>query len=215
MLNSKKIKEIKDYAKGDVKYFVKDEKKHKEWGGKHWDNFKEAYPKGITTHYERCINSEEGVYNHKRLKEQFGYTDETLKERAEIYHEAFWNSWRWWNNKMLEFDNVMAKYKPIFKEAEEVAKKVDVSDIQDGFPCGMAVLYLKPEAKDTDLGKALRSKYDGDSYSAKVCHWSAYKLPIEIPSYGQCMTFDQRICEDVAEFLNGKGIPTGVYSMID
>ena len=116
---------------------------------------------------------------------------------------------------MLEDSVVLAKYQPIFDKAEAIAKAIDVSDIQDGFPCGSALVYLKPEAKDSDLGKALRRQYGGDSYSAKVCHWSAYKLPIKLPRYGQCMSFDERICEKVAEFLNSKNIPTGVYSMID
>ncbi len=214
-LSAKKIKEIKEYAKNDVKYFIK-RKREVEENAKFpamKEEFDKRYPKGITSYYEELVRTNEE--RKERLKNQFGYTNETLKERAEIYHEAFWSSWKWWNNKMLEIERVMARYKPIFQEAEEVAKKVDVSDIEDGFPCGMAVLYLKPEAKDTDLGKALRSLYHGGSYSAKVCHWSAYKLPIQIPTYGQCMTFDERVCGEVAKFLNSKGIPTGVYSMID
>jgi len=217
MLDDKKIKEIKQYAKNDVKYWVRavrdDEEQAKAGFPERKEERAKAYPEGITSWYKKCIQ----VYENRKqnLMKRFGYTEETWQERMEIYHEAFWESWRWWNNKMLEVEQVMAKYKSIFDEAEEVARKVDVSDIKDGFPCGMAVLYLKPEAKNTDLGKALRLLYDGDSYSAKVCHWSAYKLPIKIPSYGQCMSFDERICGKVAEFLTSKGIPTGVYSMID
>ncbi len=215
-LSAKKVKEIKGYAKNDVKWFVKRKREVEKDAvrfpaGK--EEFNKRYPKGITSYYEELVGINE--QRKERLKNQFGYTDETLKERAEIYHEAFWSSWKWWNNKMLEIDTVMAKYKPIFQEAEEVAKKVDVSDIKDGFPCGMALLYLKPEAKKTDLGKALRLMSNSDSYSAKVCHWSAYQLPVRIPTYGQCMTFYTRICGEVAEFLDSKGIPTGVYSMID
>jgi len=212
-LDEKKIKEIRDYAKGDVKYFVLESNKSKERGKDSELSFKLQYPKGITSYYESMINITKN--RTERLKSKFGYTDEMLEHRAGVYHEAFWPSWTWWNNKLLEMDLVMAKYKPIFKEAEEFAKKVDVSDIQDGFPCGMAVLYLKPEAKNTDLGKTLRLMSDNDSYSAKVCHWSAYKLPIRLPNYGQCMTFDERVCEATAEFLNSKGINAGVYTMID
>ncbi|MBP8708280.1 MAG: hypothetical protein KBH94_06140 [Caldisericia bacterium] len=211
MLNDKKIKEIKQYAKDDVKRWVREFKREKTEEEK--ERFENEYPEGITSYYKKIVFSAEA--EKERLIKQFGYTEETLKERAQIYHEAFWSSWRWWQNKLVEIDRVMAKYKPIFEEAEEVARNVDVSDIVDGFPCGMAVLYLKPEAKNTDLGKALRLLSDCDCYSAKTCHWAAYELPIKIPRYGQCMSFDERICNEVAEFLEQKGIPTGVYSMID
>ena len=218
MLETKKVKEIKDYAKGDVKYFIREKSRYEEESKSGFTsglvNFKKYYPKGITSYYEKMIDQHEE--RRERLITQFGYTKETLVERAEIYHEAFWSSWRWWEKKLLENETVMAKYSKLFKQAEEVAEKVDVSDIPDGFPCGMAVIYLKPEAKDTDLGKVLRSRYDGDSYSAKVCHWSAYKLPVKMPSRrSQCMTIDERICGKVADFLTENGIPTAVYSMID
>lgn len=206
-LNEKKIKEIKDYAKADVKWFVRNGKEYFE------RDPKDTRYASIENYYEwLCQQSEE---RKERLISRFGYTDETLKLRAEIYHEAFWSSWKWWQKKMVENETVMAKYKPIFDEAEKIAHAVDVSDIQDGFPCGGCVIYLKPEAKNTDLGKVLRSNYSGDSYSAKVCHQYAYKLPIKTPTYGQCVAFDRRICEKVADFLNSKGVPTGVYEYID
>ena len=217
MLEAKKIKEIKNIAKGEVKYFMRrirqNEEAEKAGFPARKKEFNQKYPKGITSWYEQIL--EDNKKQEPRLLKQFGYTPETLEERAEVYHEAFWSSWRWWEVKIVEDEAVMVKYKKIFDEAEAIAKEVDVSDIQDGFPCGSALVYLKPEAKDTDLGKALRRQFDGDSYSAKVCHWSAYQLPIKIPNYGQCMSFDERICEKVAEFLNSKNIPTGVYSMID
>ena len=219
MLELKKIKEIKDYAKGEVKYFIRrlqeNEAEEKAGFPAKKKEFDEKYPKGITSWYEQIYQENESPAKQEKLIKRFGYTPETLKERAEVYHEAFWSSWQWWNSKLLEIKGVMAKYEPVFREAEELAKKVDVSDIQDGFPCGMAVLYLEPAMKNSDLGKALRLMSDCDSYSAKVCHWSAYKLPVKIPSYGQCMSYDERICQKVAEFLNSEGIKTGVYSMID
>ncbi len=211
MLETKKIKEIKNYAKTDIKWWVRDSRKER--SKEALAEYKKAYPRGITSYYEEVLKNTED--RKERLKSQFGYTDKILEERAEVYHEAFWSSWKWWEAKMVEDNRTMTKYQKIFQEAEAIAKGVDVLDIKDGFPCGSALLYLKPEAKDTDLGKALRRQFDGDSYSAKVCHWSAYKLPIKIPRYGQCMSFDERICERVAEFLNSKNIPTGVYSMID
>ena len=213
MLEAKKVKEIRDYAKADVKHFIREQQQNEERGAEAIAESKKRYPEGITSYYKEIYQQNED--REARLIVQFGYNEETLKERAEIYHEAFWSSSQWWNNKLIEIKGVMAKYKPIFKQAEAVAKKVDVSDIKDGFPCGMAVLYLEAEQKDSDLGKALRLMSDCDSYSAKVCHWSAYKLPIKMPNYGQCMSFDERVCGEVAEFLKTKGIQAGVYSMID
>jgi hypothetical protein len=215
MLEAKKVKEIKDYAKADVKYWVREQQQNEERGKETIEEDKKRYPKGITSYYEEIYRDNESPEKQARLIKQFSYDAEMLKERAEVYHEAFWSSWSWWNNKLIEIKGVMAKYKPIFKEAEEVAKKVNVSDIKDGFPCGMAILYLEAEQKDSDLGKALRLMSNCDSYSAKVCHWSAYKLPIKMPNYGQCMSFDERVCGEVAEWLKSKGIQAGVYSMID
>lgn len=218
-MDIKKIKEIKEYAKGDIKYYIKQLRNNEsDLKAGHPETLKEfqaRYPKGITSYYEEILSKNESPETKARLINRFGYTPEMLEDRAKIYHEAFWSSWKWWEQKILEDQATMAKYAKIFKQAEELAKVVDVSDLKDGFPCGMAVLYLKPEAKDTDLGKALRRQYDGDSYSAKICHWSAYKLPIKIPNYGQCMSFDERVCGKVAEFLTLKDIPTGVYSIID
>ena len=205
-LGPKKIKEIRDYAKADAKWWVRN-------GKKYYEMHKEEKYKNVENYYTWLIQQNDD--KRKRLKLKFGYTDETLEEMAEIYHEAFWSSYKWWENKNVENEVILQKYKSIFDEAEEIAKNVYVLDIVDGFPCGWCILYLKPEAKNTDLGKMLRSQYSGNSYSAKVCHWSAYRLPIEIPSHGQCIEFSRRICEKVAEFLNLKGIPTGVNSYID
>ena len=215
MLDTKKVKEIKQYGKDEVRYFFRSLQETEKRGEQAQKEFKARYPEGVTTYYKELVLSNDKPEKQERLIKQFGYTKETLQQRAEILHEAFWASWKWWTNKKIEIDLIMAKYQPIFKEAEEFAKKVDVSDITDGFPCGMAILYLKPSAKDTDLGKALRAMSDCDSYSAKTCHWSAYKLPIKLPSYGQCMSFDQRVCEEVAKFLTKKGLEVGVHSMID
>ncbi len=217
--NDRKVKEIKDWAKSEVKYFMKrireNEEAEKAGFPAKKKEFNEKYPKGITSWYEQIYQDNETSEKQARLKKQFGYTDELLKQRVGIYHEAFWSAYKWHENQRIRDEVVMAKYKKIFDEAEKIAKKVDVSDIRDGFPCGGGVLYLKAEAKDTDLGKMLRSQYDGDSYSAKVCPQYAYKLPVKIPSYGQCVAFDEKIMKVVAEFLSGKGIPAGVYTYID
>ena len=200
---NKRLKYIKESGKKNAAYYIKKIAKN--------EHEQKEYPT-VNDWYKQCLKNFTSPDN---LKSEFGYTEEQIDIMLEHYHEAFWQGYNWWQNRMVQIESVMAKHKPVFEEAEKVAQNVDVSDIKDGFPCGSCVLYLKPEAKKTDLGKALRAVYDGDAYSAKVCHWSAYKLPVKIPSYGQCIAFDERICKATAEFLNSKNIPTGVYSWID
>jgi len=193
-----RLKNIKKWGKNDGKRYVI---KEKEKGELTADDF-----------YNQCRK----VYNNReRMKTQFNYTEAQIDIMLEVYHEAYWSGVKWWENRMVQISVIMAKYKPIFDKAEKVAKEIDVSDIKDGFPCGGAIIYLKPEAKSTDLGKALRSLYGGDSYSSKVCHQWAYELPIKMPSYGQCVDYGKRVCNAVADFLNSKDVPTEVYSYID
>ena len=201
-MTAQKIKEVKQYAKADAKWWIR---KGKEYADK--------YPQGVKDYYAEIVANNEA--RAERLKTQFGYDDESLQERAEIYNEAFWSSYQWWQKKQVEIEKVILKYNPIFKEAEEFAKKVDVSDITDGFPCGGGVLYLATEMQNTDLGRALSSLYDGDSYSKKVCYQYVYKLPIKIPSYGQCVAFDERVMEAVVDFLEARGIKASVHTYID
>jgi len=200
MLTDKKLKDFHTWGKNDAKHYVLNKAQEVERGFKN-----------ETEYYLSCKKS----YAPTRLKTHFNYSDEDVKQAMEHYHEGFYSGFNWWSNKKEQVDSVLQKYEPIFKEAEKIAFNVDVSDIQDGFPCGSVDIYLKPEGRDSDLGKALRTLYGGDSYSAKVCSWSAYALPVKMPSHGQCMRFDERVCEKVVEFLESKGIPTATHSWID
>ena len=195
----KRLKVVKGIAKGDAKRYIQQE------------IVREGHP-SVGDYYGQCVDN---IHKPERLKKSFGYTDEQIGIMLEAYNEAFWSAHKWWQGKMAQADGVLAKYKPVFDEAEEYAKAIDVSDIKDGFPCGWATLYLQAEARKTDLGKALRVKYTGDSYSAKVCPWSAYGIPVNFPTYGQCISFSERICEKVSEFLASKDIPTSVHTYID
>ena len=122
MLEAKKIKEIKDIAKREVKYFMRrlreNEEAERDGFPAKKKEFQEKYPKGITSWYEQIYQENESPEKQARLIKQFGYTPETLKERAEVYHEAFWNSWRWWEAKMVEDEAVMIKYKKVFDEVK-------------------------------------------------------------------------------------------------
>jgi len=194
------IKEWTDIAKNDAKrYFLK----------------KENRETPIAEYFAKKVNS---YFNTERFAERMkarGVNQEGIDARIELYNEKFWSSFHWWQKENAEHEKVLSEYAPLFKEAEEFAKTIDVSDIRDGFPCGWVTIYLKPEAKDTPLGKALRAKYDGDSYSAKVCYWSAYSIPVKFPTHGQCISFSERIARKVADFLTERGVPTGTNSYID
>ena len=169
----------------------------------------------IADYYRKEFNayfSDEGV---KRLKERKGLSEQEINARAEVFNEAFWKSHQWWQRENEKNELVILKYRELFKKAEKIAEEVDVSDIQDGFPCGSCDLYLSIEARKTDLGKTLKSMSGNDTYTTKVVPWSTYQLPVKIPSYGQCVSFDERICGKVAEFLNENDVPTSVHTWID
>jgi len=124
------------------------------------------------------------------------------------FNTSFWRGYEYWKNRKEQEDAKMKKYEPIFKEAEEFAKKVDVSDIKDGFPCGYAHLYLSPNT-DKELEKLLKSQNDASTIPYELA------LPIKFPCYGQCISFSERVCSKVKEFLAEKGINACVHSWID
>lgn len=194
MLETKIVKGWKEVAKDDAKGFFKEK------------------DVSIADYVQKLLD----YYFSEERKARFinrGVDEADINAMAEVYNEAFWKSHDWWQRKNVENEKVLAKYAPIFKEAEAVANAVDVSDIKDGFPCGWVYIYLKDEK--SELGKALRSIKGGDAYSAKVCYWSTYSLPIKLPRYGQCVEFDERISKKVIEFLKEKGIEAETHTCID
>ena len=198
------------------KEFEKKKKDFNDWAGERakyyfqrkaiYGNRSDIINQPISEYFQECIK----CYSKERLMSQFNYTEEQYNQIMDFYNECFWKEFNYWQKRFNEAESVIEKYNPIFKEAEKVAKKVNVSDIHDGFPCGQAHLYLDPSRKDTELGKALaliNSDSDSDPYT--------YELPITLPSYGQCVSFDEKICEKVKDFLKEKGIPALVDIFID
>jgi len=193
MINrAEKVKYWQGIAKNEAKYYIR----HKA----------ERYADvSVADYFKPKMN-----WNRERLIKQFGYTDEDIDYCLNEYNTAFWRGYEWWQKQNAKNEAVLKEYEPIFKEAEAVAKAVDVSDIKDGFPCGGGVLYLDRAEWDSKLGKAIKqmSDYnDRDVYS--------YKLPVKLPSYGQCVSFDERVYKKTAEFLTKQGIPASVYIYID
>lgn len=143
------------------------------------------------------------------LKTKWGYTDEDVALAIEQFKKGYDSSRAWYKRADAKYQAVIDQYAPIFAEASEVASRVDVSDIQDGFPCGSAHLYLQKYPEAEDLYEAL-AHFAGDKSDAYK-----YKLPIEFPVYGQCIAFDERICSKVSEFLRSKGVFAHTHTWID
>lgn len=145
----------------------------------------------------------------ERLKSRFGYTDEMIEEARQCFIDGYKASRTWYKREDQKQQSVLDEYASVFEEASRIAHAVDVSDIKDGFPCGSAHVYLDYADRDTKLGKALRHFNNGHSFQYQL------QIPIKIPSYGQCIAFDERICNEVVTFLRSRGIMSNVYSWID
>lgn len=222
MLTKEQIRSTKEAASADVKYWFTGHQAQTKLVEKPVTEPDElgAIPDS-KTQYERVPMSIAEYIQEKlgylvdekykaRLIKQFGYTEETIKEKLELYNESFWRCHALRQKNTDKHEKVLAKYKAIFDEAEKVAATVDISDINDGFPCGSVHLYLAPEMQDTDLGKAIAFK-NGDSSTDAY----KYQLPIKMKNPGQCISFTERICKAVKAFLDNKGVPVREYSWID
>ena len=183
-----KEKDFKERARSDARYFV----------------FKNRNNKTITEYAASLLAS----YSPERLIKQFNYDTKQADYIINYFNTEFWRGYEYWQNKKQMLDNQLAKYKPILNEAEEYAKTIDVSDIKDGFPCGDVILYAEPRSK---LAKLLKNYADSNTSTPAF----KYKLPLKLPFYGQCISFDERICKKVKEFLCSKGINCLTYSWID
>ena len=168
-----KQKDFSKWARNDAKYAV----------------FKNKSNETIDTYFARIIED----YKPERLIAQFNYSSKQADYILSYYNIEFWRGYEYWKNKKEKIDAVIAKYQPILTEAEKYAETIDVSDLSDGFPCGYVHLYLAD--KKSELAKAISQFNNGSTDAYK------YALPIKLPSNWQCITFSERICEKVKEFL--------------
>ena len=145
----------------------------------------------------------------ERLRTRFGYSDKAIEQARTAWLDGYNASRKWYAREDAKQQAIIDGYAPIFDEASKIAHSVDISDIKDGFPCGSAHLYLQQYAEAEDLHKAL------GHFSSSSTENYKRKLPIKMPAYGQCISFDELICKKVNEFLRSKGIFASVYSWID
>lgn len=150
-----------------------------------------------------------GEERREVLKTKWGYSDNAITDALLQFKDGYDASRKWYEREDKKMQAIIDEYRPLFDEAEKLANSVDVSDIHDGFPCGSAHLYLDYAERETPLGKALAHFNDGSTTAYK------YALPIKIPFYGQCVSYDERICSVVADFLRPKGVMACSYTWID
>lgn len=206
MLDQKKIKEWhkwgKEFYKGTISR-IRHNKHHPDYNTP--EKIILAIDNAIESHYNFTETGKE------KLKTKWNYTDEDIETAKKALIEGFNNSRKWYEKADKKMQAIIDQYQPIFSEAQALAQSVDISDIKDGFPCGSAHLYLDQYSEGEELRKALGHFASSSSDSAI---WK-YKLPIKMPSYGQCIAFDERICEKVRDFLRSKGVFANIHSWID
>ena len=144
-----------------------------------------------------------------RLKNTFNYDDEDIAEAHKEFKKGYEASRKWYKKADEKYQAIIDEFMPIFKKAEMMARAIDVSDIKDSFPCGSAHLYLDRYPEHEKLREALGHFATSETEAYK------YRIPIKMPSYGQCVAFSERICEEVRGFLRTKGIFTNIHSWID
>lgn len=201
-----------------------DQKKIKEWRKWGKDAFKSSRNTAKDNYHHPDFNSpekKEVFYDNygdsylltdkwvEKLKSKWGYNDDDISKAFEAFKEGYNSSRQWYKKNDAKFQVILNNYKPIIKQAEELAKNINVSDIKDGFPCGSAHLYVQQCAEMEDLRKAL------GHFATSETEVYKYRLPIKMPTYGQCISYDERICQKVAEFLRLNGVFVNIHSWID
>lgn len=203
MLTDKKIKEWYQWGKDGYKgnrNMVKNNSHHPDYDTK----------EKVEAYFDRYGDSY--LLSDKRrelLKTKWEYSDEDIEKAFSAFKKGYDGSREWYKKNDAKFQAIIDKYTLLIKKAEEYAKTIDVSDIQDGFPCGSAHLYVGQYAEMEELRRALAHFQDASTEAYK------YALPIKFPSYGQCISFDERICQKVQEFLRKNGLLVHTYSWID
>ena len=192
----KRIKEVEKWARDDAKHY---------WLNKH------QYGKNTESIDEYFQRTSAWTLNTDKLIKQFNYTKAQVEAVLSFYNEAFWNGYRKTQDKVLKYEEAIKQYQKDFDEAIEIGKKVDVRGL-DGFPCGMAFVYLTGEQQKSPLGKAIGFFRQG--YGDKTFR---YELPLNkaFVACGQGMTAYVRIAEEMRDFLASKGHSVAVYSMVD
>ena len=156
----------------------------------------------------------ESAYNwtdegRAKLKSRWNYTDAEIESAKQAWIDGYSASRKWYKREDAKHQAVLDSFASLFAEASKIAYAVDVSDIKDGFPCGWAIISLDYACRDTELGKALAHFNDASTPTYK------YQIRIKSPSYGQCVSFSERINGKVCDFLRSRGMLANSHTVID
>ncbi len=146
----------------------------------------------------------------KLLRDKWNYSDEEIENAKSAWLSGYRSSRAWYKKADKKYQAIIDSYKSIFDEASKIAYKVDVSDIKDGFPCGWAIISLDISMHDSPLGKAT-AHFNGGARTPMY----KYRLKIDTPSHGQCISYDEKINKEVVDYLRLQKVFANSYSIID
>lgn len=190
----KQTKEIKKWARNEAKrYWIKSYR----------------YRGDVESIDEYFKQSSAWSFNTSRLVKRFNYTREQAKMVASIYNEAFWDGFRFYQEKTKKCKDEIAKHQKDFDKAIEIGQSVDVKD--EGC-CGAAFVYLTGDDQDSPLGKAIG--FFGSDYQDNLFQ---YKLPLQsgYKNCGQSLSAYMKVSRAMADYLESKGYSVDTYSMVD
>ena len=196
---TKKEKDFGEWAKNDVKSFLKKDEKvsFEDWS--------------------KDLRANADYYSLDRIgsvarSSGITLTPEQAQEIRALYFIKLEASYKVQLTKFEKAKKVVAKYQPLIDEAQKLVDSIDLSDLHDGFPCGSAFVYLE---LTHELGEAIRQLNGGSGRS----HWSEKiydaKFPVKYNHHFQCIDFDRRISDRLECFLRDRGLPAKTYSYID
>ena len=198
--------DFKEWAKNDVKSYLKDPNWHKE--NRHINNFNEL------VNYLMA-----GNYTLTRLKEiakngyKFDLSDDGANRLIKIYYDTLFRQFDLQNKARAKAQTVYNKYQPLLEEVNELLAKLDLSHIPDGFPCGSAFVYLT-EPKH-ELAQAIKILFNSDVSNDKSVNPFKHKLPLKFQSVGQCIDYERKQCDIAQAFLTDHDLPVATYSWLD
>ena len=195
----KKEKDFGEWAKNDVKSFLKKDEKV---SFEDWSKDLRANAEYYSLERINLVAKNTGIT----------LTPEQAQEIRALYFIKLETSYKVQLAKFEKAKKVVEKYQPLIDEAQKLVDSIDLSDLNDGFPCGSAFVYLE---LTHELGQALRQLKGGNGRS----HWSEKifdaQFPVRYNHNCQCIDFDRRLSDRLECFLRDKGLPAKTYSYID
>ena len=200
-----KEREYKEWSRNETKRFIKQQRE------------KTLSPEIKT--FDDEVNNTMGGYSPERIREIASsyipnevLSDADVAKLQKIRKDSMYSSFEAQKKIMDKAEKVIVKYQSLIDEAQKVVDKVDLSNIEDGFPCGDAFVYIE---LDHEIGRALRTLNGGNGKNHWVEKIFAAQFPVKYQGKGQCIDFIRKQCNALESFLRDNGIPAKTYSWID